>query len=59
MFEILKEKNKGKIVLIRLGAFYIATEEDAVCLHEKLGLKCSCFKNRTWFCCISNASISP
>lgn len=45
MLEILKEKNKGKIVIIKLGAFYIATEEDAVFLHKKLDLKCNCFKN--------------
>lgn len=34
MLEILKEKNKGKIVIIKLGAFYIATEEDAVFLYN-------------------------
>ena len=45
MLEILKEKNKRKIVIIKLGAFYIATEEDAVFLHEKIDLKCNCFKN--------------
>ena len=45
MLEILKEKNKGKIVIIKLGAFYIATEEDAVFLHNKIDLKCNCFKN--------------
>ena len=45
MMEILQEGNKGKIVLIKLGAFYVATEKDAVFLHEKLELKCTCFKN--------------
>lgn len=45
MMEILQEKNKGKMVLIKLGAFYIATDKDAVLLHEKLNLKCNCFKN--------------
>ena len=45
MLEILIEKNKGKIVIIKLGAFYIATEEDAVFLHKKIDLKCNCFKN--------------
>ena len=45
MLEILKQKNKGKIVIVKLGSFYIATEEDAVLLHDKLNLKCSCFKN--------------
>ena len=38
MLEILKEKNKGKIVIIKLGAFYVATGEDAVLLHKKLNL---------------------
>lgn len=47
MLEILQEKNKGKIVLIKLGAFYVATEKDAVLLHNKLELKCTCFKNNT------------
>ena len=45
MLEILQEKDKEKIILIRLGAFYIATGRDAVLLHEKLMLKCTCYKN--------------
>lgn len=45
MMEILQENNKGKIVLIKLGAFYIATGKDAVLLHKKLDLKCTCFTN--------------
>lgn len=44
MLELLKEKKKGAIVLVKLGAFYIATEEDAVLLHKILDLKCTCFK---------------
>ena len=47
MLELLKKKEKGKIVLVKLGNFYIATEEDAVILHKKLQLQCSCFKNNT------------
>ena len=47
MVDVLKEKHKGKIVLIKLGAFYVALEEDAVLLHEKLGLNCTCFKNNS------------
>ena len=43
MLKMLKEKDKGKIILINVGAFYIAIEEDAVLLREKLGLKCTCF----------------
>ena len=45
MLEILQEKNKDRIVLIRLGTFYIATGRDALLLHIKLDLKCTCFKN--------------
>ena len=45
MLNILKEKEKGTIVLVRLGSFYVAVGEDAVLLHEKLGLKCTCFKD--------------
>ena len=44
MLEILKEKEKGKIVFVRLGTFYIAVGEDAVLLHKILDLKCTCFK---------------
>lgn len=47
MMEILKKKEKGKIVIVKLGAFYVATQEDAVLLHKKLELKCTCFKNNT------------
>ncbi len=44
MLEILQEKNKGKIVLIKLGTFYIATGRDALLLSVKLGLKCTCYE---------------
>ena len=47
MMEILQEKDKGKIILIKLGAFYIATGKDAVLLHKKLNLKYTCFTNNT------------
>lgn len=43
MLEILQERNEKKIVIIRLGMFYIATGRDAVLLHDKLNLKCTCF----------------
>ena len=45
MLEILQQKNKGKIVFIKLGVFYIATGRDALLLNTKLRLKCTCFKN--------------
>ena len=44
MLNLLKEKEKGKLVFVKLGTFYVATGEDAVLLHNKLGLKCTCFK---------------
>ena len=44
MFHILKEENKGKIVLVNAGAFYQAIEEDAVLLNSTLKLKCTCFQ---------------
>ena len=44
MVKILREQNKEKIVFINTGIFYIAEEEDAVLLNNKLKLKCSCFQ---------------
>lgn len=46
MFEIIKKKEKEKIVFVQCGHFYLAIEEDAVFLNEMLGLKCTCFKNQ-------------
>ena len=45
MLEILQDKDSSKVVLIKLGHFYIATGRDAVLLHKKLNLKCTGFKN--------------
>ena len=45
MLEILQDKDSSRVVLIKLGHFYIATGRDAVLLHKKLNLKCTCFKN--------------
>ena len=45
MVEGIKERDKEKLLIIGLGAYYIAIGEDAVLLNEKLGLKCTCFKN--------------
>lgn len=44
MVEILRKENKEKILFINAGIFYIAVEEDAVLLNNKLKLKCTCFK---------------
>ena len=38
MIELLKIKHKGKILLVKTGAFYIATAEDAIFLHDTIGL---------------------
>ena len=45
-FEEIKnrEENKGKIVLIRCGIFFIAIGNDAVLLNRLYGLKVTCFK---------------
>ena len=52
MLELLKEKEKGAIVFVKLDAFYIATEEDAVLLHKILDLKCICFKMNICSLCL-------
>ena len=48
-FEEIKnrEENKGKIVLIRCGIFFIAIGNDAVLLNRLYGLKVTCFKENT------------
>ena len=43
MVEILKKKEKGKVVFIQCGAFYLAMGDDAVFLHNKFNFKCNCF----------------
>lgn len=47
LVKILRQENKGKMLLINAGIFYIAIEEDAVLLNNKLKLKCSCFQKNT------------
>ena len=32
------------MVFVRIGTFYIAVGEDAVLMHKKLELKCTCYK---------------
>ena len=44
MLELLKEKEKSRIVFVKLGTFYVAVGEDAVLLHKILDLKCTCYK---------------
>ena len=44
MLEILKKKEEGKIVLVKLGTFYVAVGKDAVLLHKRIDLKCTCYK---------------
>ena len=46
MLQILQEKNKEKIVLIKLGVFYVATGRDAIFLSKEFGFKCVCFKKQ-------------
>ena len=47
MFDLLREKEHGKVVFVKCGHFYIAIEEDAVLLNDLLGLKCTCFRENT------------
>ena len=44
MMELLQEKNRGKIVMVNNGNFYIATGKDAVALNKLLDLKVTCLK---------------
>ena len=44
MIELLQNKNKGKIVLINSGAFYVARGKDAILLHNLLNLKLNCIE---------------
>lgn len=55
--ENLQEKNKGYIVLVRNGIFFIAIGKDAVIIHEIFELKPICFKEKTCKCVIPVKSI--
>lgn len=44
MLSNLQQINGGKIVLVKMGAFYIAKGRDAVLLHKVLNLKIICLK---------------
>ena len=44
MLDLLKKKEKGNIVFVKIGTFYITVGEDAVLIHKKLNLKCTCYK---------------
>lgn len=44
--EKLQEKNEGKIILMKSGIFFIAIGKDAVVLHDVLGLKTTCIKDK-------------
>ena len=47
MFDLLREKEHGKVVFVKCGHFYIAIEEDAILLNDLLGLKCTYFRENT------------
>lgn len=44
MIELLQEKEKGKIILVNAGSFYIARGKDAILLHDLLNLKLNCLE---------------
>lgn len=44
MVELLQRKDKGKIILVNSGSFYIARGKDVVLLHNILNLKVNCME---------------
>lgn len=44
MLKLLKEKDKGKIILVNIGNFYIASGKDVVLLNNIIGLKLTCLE---------------
>lgn len=44
MIELLQAKERGNIILVNAGNFYIARGKDAVLLHNLLDLKVSCLE---------------
>ena len=44
MIELLQEKDKGKIILINAGSFYIARGKDAILLNNLFNLKLNCLE---------------
>ena len=44
MLELLQNKDKGKIIIVSSGSFYIAIGKDAVLLHKEIGLKANCME---------------
>lgn len=50
--KIIQQQNKGKIILIRNGVFFIAVGKDAVLMHQILKLKPICFKENICKCAI-------
>ncbi len=49
-YKELKYKNPDSVILFKSGIFYIALENDAIFLSEKLGLKLSFFNNEISKC---------
>ena len=44
MIELLQNKDKGYIILVATGNFYIARGKDAILLHQTLNLKPTCIE---------------
>ena len=44
LIELLQIKEKGKIVLVKIGGFYTARGKDAILLNEIVGLKVNCME---------------
>ena len=43
MMQILQEKNEDKIILVNMGNFYVAVDENARALNQMINLKLTCF----------------
>lgn len=54
----IQQQNKGKIILIRNGVFFIAVGKDAVLMHQILNLKTICFKENICKCAIPVKNIT-
>ena len=46
IIEKLQKEEKGKIIIVKCGAFFVSLGKDAVILHKLLGLKITCQKSK-------------
>ena len=46
IIEKLQKEEKGKIIIVKFGAFFVSLGKDAVIMHKLLGLKITCQKSK-------------